>query len=97
MFYCYFISFLLTWAALSTYMKKKGTDTQWWNWVLHGFGIGMGMLPMVFIGISIWLIIFRAIVLGLWIMLWSEINNNAVWEECGRGALIVLTLPILFI
>jgi hypothetical protein len=97
MWYCYLISFLLTWAALTTYWKKKGTDARWWNWFLHGFMIGLSSIPLAWIGIAWWLILIRAVVLGITMMIWSDLNDNAVKEELGRGALIVLTLPILFL
>jgi hypothetical protein len=97
MFYPYAISFLLTWGALTTYWKKKGTDARWFNWLAHGAGVGLAAIPFAWIGISWWLILIRAIVLGLTIMIWSENNDNAVKEELGRGFLIVATLPILFI
>ena len=89
MLYCYVISFLLTWGALSTY----------WNfrWFWHGFGIGMGMIPFAFVGIHWWAILLRAVVLGILIKWWSDREDNAVKEEFGRGALMVLTLPIVFL
>jgi len=90
------ISFLLSWGALSTYWKKSA-DAKWINWFFHGFGIGLSSIPFAWIGIAWWLILIRAVVLGITMMLVSEWNDNPVWEECGRGALIVLTLPILFI
>lgn len=94
---CFLASFLLSWGALSTYWKKKGTDAEWWNWFLHGFGIGLAMLPFVFIGLSLNKIIIRALAMGVLMMIWSEWHDDVVWEECGRGACILLTLPILFI
>lgn len=98
MFYCYLISFLLTWAALSSYWRwvNNTPDVESINWFLHGLGIGLAMLPFVWVGVSLWLILFRSILLGVSMMFWSDHNNNVVVEEMGRGALIVLTLPILF-
>lgn len=93
---CFLAAFLLSWGALSTYWKKKGTDAEWWNWFLHGFGIGLAMLPFVFIDLSLKKIIIRSMVMGALMMMWSEGQNDVVWEECGRGACIVLTLPILW-
>ena len=102
MWYCYAISFLLHWSALSTYHKwlnkyfHKSTDnSHWFNWIAHGIGIGLAMFPFAWIGIAWWLILIRTIVLCISIMTWSELNDNAVWEECGRGVLIIVTLPIL--
>ena len=91
----YLVSFLLLWGALSTYWKFKAIDCKWYHWFIHGLGIGLSMFPVIFIGYNCNLIILRAITLGLTMMLWSEMNNNVFWEETGRGALIILTLPIL--
>lgn len=93
---CFLVSFLLSWGALSTYWKKD-VDAVGWNWFLHGLGIGLAFLPFIYVGIPWEFICVRAFTLGLLMMMWSEINDNVVWEECGRGALIVLTLPILLL
>lgn len=95
MFYCYLISFLLHWACLSAYWKGKAEDMEWWNWFLHGFFIGLAMIPFVFIDVDLWLILFRSVVLGFTMMAWSVKVKKAAYNEFGRGALIVLTLPIL--
>jgi hypothetical protein len=83
--------------AISTYWKKKGSDAKWWNWLLHGLGIAVAMLPYAiatqhYVGFGI-----RCLVLPLLIMLWSERIGNAVWEEWGRGFLIGITIPLLLI
>ena len=92
----YLLTFLLSWGALSTYWKK-GADAKAINWFFHGFGIGLSSIPFAWIGIAWWLILLRAVVLGITMMAVSELSDNVYVEECGRGALIVLTLPILFI
>jgi len=104
MLYCFLASFILTALGLSTYHKwlnkyfnKSTDDSHYFNWLAHGLGIGLALLPVIYLGISWYLIVLRAVVLGLSIMVWSELNDNAVWEECGRGAIIILTIPILFI
>ena len=93
--YCYVASFLLTWLALSTYWKKDGVDAEGWNWFLHGLGIGLGMLPFLFVGMHWSVIVLRAFVLGVAMMVWSQLIDNAATEEFGRGVLIVLTLPLI--
>jgi hypothetical protein len=94
--------FLLSWGALSTYhkwlnpfFKKPKTDCYWFNWLAHGLGIGLACLPLYAIGVVTQLVVFRAVLLGILIMIWSERNEQVVWEEIGRGAFIVLTLLIL--
>ena len=98
------VTFGLSWLFLSTYHKylnkwfnKPRTDAFYFNWLAHGIGIGLAMIPMAWIGITWWLILIRAVVLGLSMMVWSELNDNAVSEEFGRGALIVLSLPLLML
>lgn len=97
-------SFLLTWGALSTYHKwlnplfnKPKTDCFWFNWFAHGLGIAMALFPFAWVGVSWRLLSIRAIVLGVSMMLWSRYNHNVVWDEGGRGALIVLTLLIFIL
>lgn len=103
MLYCYFGSFILSWIALSTYHKwlnkffgKPDTDAFWFNWIAHGLGIGLAVLPFVAVGISVWMILCRAVVLGILMMLWSDSQKNTV-AELGRGALIIATIPLLFL
>ncbi len=83
--------------AISTYWKKKGSDAMWWNWAAHGLGLSLACLPFSiatghYIGFGI-----RTVLLTLLITVWSELIGNAVIEELGRGALIILTLPLLLI
>lgn len=81
----------------STYFKKKGTDAKWWNWLLVGIGFSISMLPLV-IAHHLWVgFVFRTVVCTGLIVLWSEANGNAVWEEGGRGVIPTVTLPLLMI
>lgn len=89
--------FGLTWGALSTYFKKKGTDAKWFNWILVGLALSLATLPIIIV-YGHWVGFFlRTIVLSLSIMSWSETNDNAVLEECGRGFLIPITIPLLLV
>lgn len=92
---CYIISFLLHWGALSTYWKKDGVDAEGWNWFLHGLGIGLALLPFMFMGMHWSVILLRAFVLGLTMMVWSVLINEVFWEEFGRGVLIIVTLLLI--
>ncbi len=89
--------FGLMWAALSTYFKRKGTDAKWYNWMLVGLAFSLATFPFI-ISQHLWLGFFvRSVLLSGSVCLWSEINGNAVWEEMGRGALIIISIPLLLI
>ena len=77
--------------ALSTYHDylaggKKNSLT----WFVTGLFYGLACLPFIFIGVAWWLIVARAIILGLATMAWSDHINDATTEELGRGMLFVL-------
>lgn len=93
---------LLMFGALTTYWKclnkwngQPKTDAFWFNWIAHGVGIGLAFLPYAYFTGCWEQVIMRAEVLGLTMMLWSEKNDNAVWEECGRGVLTIGTLWLI--
>jgi len=87
----YLLSFILSWLALTTYHDWTGTD----NFYLHGFFIGLALLPITY---HLWVLcLIRAVVLGLAMGLWCKVFKNDIVEECGRGAFIIITLPILLI
>lgn len=88
--------FGLTWGALSTYWKQ-GPKARWYHWLFTGLGYSLAVIPFC-IAEGHWLGFgIRTFTLSLLTMAWSELNGNAVWEECGRGALITLTVPLLLI
>ena len=96
------VTFLLTWGALSTYHKylnkyfDKSTDNvHWFNWLAHGIGVGLATIPFVIIGSTMTLTWVRAVILGALMMVVSELSDDVWVEENGRGALIVLTTPLL--
>lgn len=93
----YLLTFGLSWAALTTYWKKKGTDAKWYNWVLTGLGYSLAVLPIAilthhYIGFGI-----RTIALILTTTLWSEFIGQDWLEEGGRGFLFISSLPILLV
>lgn len=88
--------FGLTWASLTTYWKV-GPKAYWFNWLITGTMYSVATLPFI-IAEGHWLgFASRTIILGGATMIWSELNGNAVVEECGRGALITLTIPLILI
>lgn len=81
----------------TTYFKRKGTDAKWWNWLLVGLAFSIAVLPVVVVG-HLWIgFAIRTFICTGLVILWSETNGNVVWEECGRGIIPILTLPLLFI
>jgi len=97
-----YLSTLLLFPALTTYWKKinrffgdTDENCHWYNWLVHGLVCGLAYLPMCFGGISLYLIIGRAIILAIATMWWSEVIGDVKWEEGGRGFLIIITLGIL--
>ena len=90
------LCFGLLWGALSTYWKRTA-DSKWYNWLFTGTFYSVAMLPYV-IAECLWVgFISRTIILGALTMIWSELISNDVQEELGRGAFIILTLPLLMI
>ncbi len=105
-----FLSLILTWGATfgvqTTYWKKKGTDSKWWNWLLTGLGYSICWIPTV-IALSIWPSVglnthwlgfgIRSFVCtGLTVSV-SQFFGNVVWEENARGWVEIITVPLLFI
>lgn len=81
----------------TTYFKKKGTDANWFNWLLVGLGLSLALLPFAFVS-NDWLhFALRVILLTPAICLWSQFIGNAVVEEFGRGFLTIITLFVFLI
>jgi len=83
---------VLTGAALTTYLDSIfGYDNFW----AAGFLVGLGAIPFMFAGMVWWIILARAILLGILWGGWCNIFSNDWVEELGRGGLIALTLFLL--
>jgi len=92
--WAYALTFGLSWAAISAYWKGKAVDMKSRHWFLHGLGIGLAAMPLAWVGIAWWLILARAVILGL-LMMWISDRTRLAWlEENARGFLIILTLLI---
>lgn len=93
--------------ALSTYHKwlnkyfgKPTSDCFWFNWLAHGLGIGLALIPYGIYTDTTPIIICRALLMGGLMALWSSIlipffKLNRKWNDGGRGAIIICTLRIL--
>lgn len=89
------VSSVLMFGAMCTYWKPKGEDAKWYNWFITGLMYAVAWLPYCnythnYIGFAIY-----SIIISIGTMAWSELNDDAVWEECGRGAIVTLFAPLL--
>jgi len=96
------LSYGLLWGALSTYNKWFGKlfgyndgNVHWPSWLITGLFYGLSALPVAYVSGDYWQFGIRAVVLAYLTMWWSERNDNPVWEECGRGVIIFITLGII--
>ena len=85
---------LLTGGALTTYWDKLSSDGEG-NFWLHGFMVGIAAFPLIWMGVHWWMILARAIILAVFMGTWCKIFSNDWVEECGRGAIIAMTIPLL--
>ena len=91
-------SLLLCWpimaAATACYWNflSPKADKTWWNWLLHGIGIGLSMLPWAYFTHQIIQTILYATLLGIAMSVWSVKTDDDFREESGRGFLIVAVL-----
>lgn len=87
------VSFGLCCGAISTYWDFiNGNDNHW----LHGFGIGLARLPLIWAGKHWLVIVSRAIVLAV-LMGWVSVASKKDWkEEIGRGVAMPLTTPLFY-
>lgn len=95
LWWIHLISGLLLFGALTTYWDKVFRKD---NFYAHGFMCGLAYFPYCFDELSILWMLARAVVLGVLMGVWCHILfTNDVTEEVGRGAFIVLTLPLLLL
>lgn len=86
-----------TYGAQTTYFKKKGTDAKWWNWLLVGLVFSLTVLPIV-ISNHLWIgVLARTVVVTAFTTLWSQFIGKDTLEEYGRGAVQIISLPLLLI
>jgi len=89
----YMATYALSALALSTYHDYCGFDNFW----LTGFVYGLAALPLAWVGVHIWVIIVRAILLAISIG-WLRARTGKVFiEELGSGFLYLVSLPILLL
>lgn len=85
---------VLTGGALTTYWDELfGFDNFWFA----GFMVALGAFPMYWVGVHWYMILIRAVLLAVLWGGWCAVFSNDWIEECGRGAFIAATLPLLLI
>lgn len=96
--WAYLLIFGLQFGAVSTYFKFGGQeDVLWYNWLLTGIACGLVMLPAAILT-GAWIgFVIRLVVITAGIVLVSLGSKNAWVEECGRGAFIAGTIPLLLV
>ena len=91
--------------AMTTYNKWVGyffnrpdkSTVYWESWLVTGLFYGLAILPYCifqghWVGFGI-----RAVICAVFCCLWSQFIGKDWLEEGGRGAIVVLTLPFVFL
>ena len=92
--YIHLLCFLLLFGSLTTYFDFL-TGGRYDNFWLHGLACGLSYVPYAFYT-GDWIeMIARCFVLTVLMGGISAISGNDVVEETGRGASLIVTLPIL--
>lgn len=98
----YFLTFLLSFGALTTYWddsKNKFIDkiSRIINWkypednhYLHGLMCGLAGIPLIWCGVPLYYIIIRIVICSVGMGLWSKLISNDVKEEIGRGVFFII-------
>lgn len=97
--WAWLISLIACFGAYTTYHKwlnkffgDTREDVHWYGWLMHGFCIGLSWIAF---GHNIGFVLYRALFLGIFTMIWSESISNARIEEYGRGFLSNITTLML--
>ncbi len=93
----------LSWWMIPTYGLIGGSLTTYWDWLFGdvdtfwfaGLMVGIALFPLIFAGLAWWIVLARAVVIGICWGIWCGVFSNADAEEYGRGAFLLL--PSFFI
>ncbi len=84
------LTFGLSFGACTTYWDfipfNKGED----NHFMHGFFCGLAGIPLIWVGIPLWIILARLTLCIVGMGFFSKLIGNDVKEELVRGALFIL-------
>jgi hypothetical protein len=92
--------FGLSFASMTTYhdyLAPDGKGENWACWLMTGFCYGLSAFPLVWAGIHLYAVCIRTVLLAFLTMWWSEKIDTDWLEEFGRGFLIAITIPLLFL
>ena len=84
------ISFGVIFGAMTTYWKRKGQDARWYHWWTTVLIYAVAFLPVAYFLSRIEAFVYYAIFVSTVTALWSALVSNVVWEECGRGAILII-------
>ena len=84
------ISFGVMFGAMTTYWKRKGQDAHWYHWWTTGLIYAVAFLPPAYFLSRIEAFVYYAIFVSTVTTVWSVLMSNVVWEECGRGAILII-------
>lgn len=88
----YLLTFGILAGAVSAYW---GLDEKKWGYWAHGLGLSLALLPVALITKHYLGYGLLCLVLTSLMTIWSEYTSVDYIEEFGRGALIILTIPLL--
>ena len=80
----------ISFAVMTTYWKRKGQDASWYHWWTTGLMYAVAFLPVCYFLSHIEAFVFFTIFLSTATAVWSSLVKNVVWEECGRGAILII-------
>jgi hypothetical protein len=92
--WAYLAQFGLLFGALTAYW---GLDEKTWGFWAHGLGLSLAALPIAYASGHWAGFIIRCIVLTGFIAIWSEYIKWDTLEEFGRGFILSISIPLLFL
>ena len=95
LYLCYPLMIIATSAYhkyVNRWLKEPTNDAEWYNWFLHGLGIGFALIPYGIFIHNPGAVLCRAIILGISMAIWSHFIHKDWLDEGGRGSLIIATL-----
>ena len=89
------VSSVLMFGAMTQYWKNGERDVKWQHWFTTGLMYAVAWLPYCYYTHNMNGFAIYVIIISIGTTLWSEVNDNDVWEEAGRGFLVTFFAPLL--